>query len=282
MNESIFNILRKRTGGVNVEFHLGVIGAGNMGSAIIKGALRQGVLSADDISISDPQAEKLLEWKTLGTHVYTENLSVVQAADLLLLAVKPQVIEDVLDQISGHVGGKCVISIVAGISKKYLMERLPGAYLVCVMPNTPLLLGVGACAITPREDVPEKWYQAAVSLFSAAGEVAEVPAELMNEIIPVNGSSPAFFFRMAEAMVESAKRRGIDETVALHLAAQTMAGAAEMLLHSGKSAAELTRQVCSPGGTTLAALTAFDELGYDSVIEEAFERCIKRAYELGR
>jgi len=267
---------------MNMRLRLGVIGAGNMGAAILNGALEQGVLNPDDIYLFDPSAEKRAAWQQWGVHVEKDNTSVVQASDMVLLAVKPQVIDGVLDQISAHVSGKCIISIVAGLSRAYLKRRFPDAYVICVMPNTPLLLGVGACAVTPRDDIPEELYHTAVSLFSAAGETAEVPADLMNQIIPVNGSSPAFFFRMAEAMVNSAKARGIQEDVALLLTAQTMAGAAEMLLHSGKSASELTRQVCSPGGTTLAALTAFDELNFDQVIDAAFERCIKRACDLGR
>ena len=265
-----------------MDFSLGVIGAGNMGMAIINGALRAGILRPEQICLSDPQPAKTRPLEELGGHRAADNRQAAERADLVLLAVKPQVVDAVLEEISPLVSGKCVISIVAGVSRAYLCGRLPGAHVVCVMPNTPLLLGVGACAITPQEDVPEDLYQAARAVFAAAGKVAEVPAEKMNEIIPVNGSSPAFFFRMAEVMVNCARERGIDGDTAAVLAAQTMAGAAQMLLNSGKTPEELTRQVCSPGGTTLAALTAFDDLDFRGVIAEAFDRCIRRAYELGR
>ena len=261
---------------------LGVIGAGNMGTAILSGALAKGVVAPDEVILSNPHLEQLDSWGVRGVRLTTDNLCAVRETDLLLLAVKPKVVDSVLDEIRAHTAGKCVISIVAGLSKACLKEKIPEAHVVCVMPNTPIMLGVGACAVTPGDGIPEDLYCAALSLFSAGGVVAEVPENQMNTIIPVNGSSPAFFFRMIRAMMGSAQARGIDGDTALRLAAQTMAGAAEMLLRSGKTPEELIRQVCSPGGTTLAALTAFDDLDYDGLIDEAFERCIRRADELGR
>ena len=150
------------------------------------------------------------------------------------------------------------------------------------MPNTPLMLGCGASAVTERGNVPEDYYDFALRLFSAAGLVTQLPADRMNEIIPVSGSSPAFFFRMVSLMVQAAEKRGIDPETALQMAAKAMEGSARMLLESGRTAAELERQVCSPGGTTLAGLTAFDELGFDRMIDLAFDRCVRRAYELGK
>lgn len=263
-------------------FMLGVIGAGNMGSAILRGALDAGVMSPEQVWLANPHLEKAAPFGDKGVQTTTFNLEVVRNVDILLLAVKPQIIPAVLEEIRPEIAGKCVISIAAGVSRAWLERQLPGAWVVCVMPNTPLMLGCGASAVTERGNVPEAQYQFVLSLFSAAGLVVQLPAERMNEIIPVSGSSPAFFFRMVSLMVQTAQRQGIDPEVALKMAAKTMEGSAKMLLESGRTAAELERQVCSPGGTTLAGLTAFDELGFDQMIDLAFDRCVKRAYELGR
>lgn len=264
------------------DFMLGVIGAGSMGSAILQGALDAGVMSPEQVWLANPHPEKMTPFGEKGVHTTTSNLEAVRNVDILLLAVKPQVLPGILEEIRPETAGKCVISIAAGISRPWLEQQLPGAWVICVMPNTPLMLGCGASAVTERGNVPEDYYDFALRLFSAAGLVTQLPADRMNEIIPVSGSSPAFFFRMVSLMVQAAEKRGIDPETALQMAAKTMEGSARMLLESGRTAAELERQVCSPGGTTLAGLTAFDELGFDRMIDLAFDRCVRRAYELGK
>lgn len=264
------------------DFMLGVIGAGSMGSAILQGALDAGVMSPEQVWLANPHPEKMTPFGEKGVRTTTSNLEAVRNVDILLLAVKPQVLPGVLEEIRPETAGKCVISIAAGISRPWLEQQLPEAWVICVMPNTPLMLGCGASAVTERGNVPEDYYDFALRLFSAAGLVTQLPADRMNEIIPVSGSSPAFFFRMVSLMVQAAEKRGIDPETALQMAAKTMEGSARMLLESGRTAAELERQVCSPGGTTLAGLTAFDELGFDRMIDLAFDRCVRRAYELGK
>lgn len=264
------------------DFMLGVIGAGSMGSAILQGALDAGVMSPEQVWLANPHPEKMTPFGEKGVRTTTSNLEAVRNVDILLLAVKPQVLPGVLEEIRPETAGKCVISIAAGISRPWLEQQLPEAWVICVMPNTPLMLGCGASAVTERGNVPEDYYDFALRLFSAAGLVTQLPADRMNEIIPVSGSSPAFFFRMVSLMVQAAEKRGIDPETALQMAAKTMEGSARMLLKSGRTAAELERQVCSPGGTTLAGLTAFDELGFDRMIDLAFDRCVRRAYELGK
>lgn len=262
---------------------LGFIGAGNMASAIVEGALAGRLFAPEEICLSARHEDTLSSFAARGMHVTLDNREVARFADLIVLAVKPQQLDPVLSELRGFLDGKCVVSIAAGISTRYLRARLgEGVFLVRAMPNTPLALGCGATALTPKDDVPESLYEAATALFSAAGETALLDESLMNAVIGVSGSSPAFFFRMADAMVSAAAEHGIDPDVALRLAAKTMEGSARMLLLSGKTAAELTRQVCSPGGTTLAALTAFDELGFEGLIREAMLRSARRAQELGK
>lgn len=261
---------------------LGFIGAGNMNSAILDGVLRQGIVSAERVWMSNRSPEKLERFAALGVHTTSDNHLVAKKADVLVLGVKPQMFGQVLPELREAVIGKCVVSIAAGISADYLKHELPGAGVVRVMPNTPLTVGVGATAVAQSRDISEELFQTVCSLFEAAGEVAVIEEAQMDDIISVNGSSPAWFFRMADVMVRRAVSVGIGRETALRLTARTMEGAAKMLLDSGKSPEELCRQVCSPGGTTLASLSAFEERDFDGLMLDAMDRCTKRSKELGK
>ncbi len=261
---------------------LGVVGTGNMAYAILKGALDAGILSRADVLASHPRQERCDEVReTLGVAVTRDNGEAVRNSDLILLAVKPQKLPEVLPPLGPLLAGKCLLSIVAGVSSEALLRWAPDAFVVRAMPNTPLMLGCGATALAIPDDIPEKYRRMACALFESSGFAAVVPEGAINAVTAVSGSSPAYFFRMARAMTESAAALGLDPDTALQLTARTMEGAARMLLESGKTAAELTAQVCSPGGTTLAALTAFDDGNFDGLIREAMTRCVKRAEELG-
>ncbi len=265
-----------------IEQRLGFIGAGNMASAILGGLLRKELIKPQQIIMADPISEKLEPVRKLGVKTTSDNRFAAETSDFLLLAIKPQMFDAVLPGLAGCVTGKCVVSIAPGISTGYLKEQLHGAHVVRVMPNTPLLLGKGSTAIAEAGDVPAQAFQIVKDIFSAVGEVDVIPESSMDAIVAVSGSSPAFFFRMIDAMVAEAQRQGIDPALALRMAAQTMEGSAGMLLQTGKTAKELTVQVCSPGGTTLAALSAFDDMGFEAMISEAMIRCTRRSRELGK
>lgn len=261
---------------------LGFIGAGNMVTAILSGVFKQGLARPEEIWLSNRSKEKLVPWAEQGVHVTTDNAVVAENAQLIVLGIKPQVFDEVLPQVAPFAAGKCILSIAAGISSRYLKERLPGALVTRAIPNTPMKLGMGATVVAEAPEVPAELFETVCSLFSAAGKVAVIPEAQMDDFIAVSGSSPAFFFRLAGAMVDAAKAAGIDGEVALQMAAQTMSGSAAMLTQSGFTAQELTRQVCSPGGTTLAALTAFDDYRFEEMIAEAAKRCAQRSRELGK
>ncbi len=265
-----------------MELTLGFIGAGNMASAILDGVLSQGLLPPEHVWLSNRHAEKMEGFRAKGVRTTTENIQVADHADLVVLAVKPQMFGDVLPELAGRMAGKCAVSIAAGISAAYLQSALPGAYVVRAMPNTPLMVGVGATAVARAPGVPADLFQSVLDLFAAAGEVAVIDESQMDDIINVNGSSPAWFFRMAEIMVRRAEAAGIDAGTALRLTAKTMEGSARLLLETGKTPEELRKQVCSPGGTTLASLSAFDELDFDGLMTEAMRRCTERSRELGK
>ena len=264
------------------QLRLGFIGAGNMATAILDGVVSKQIFQADHIMMSNPHIDKLKQPQALGVGVTTSNNEVVIHSDIIVLAVKPQMFETVLAEIREHCANKCFVSIAAGISTAWIRDRLPGASVIRVMPNTPLQLGLGATAIAETFDVSYSLFQRVCSIFSAAGSVAVIPEAQMDDVIPVSGSSPAFFFRMADVMVRWAQEQGMDPQTSLELAAAAMKGSAEMLLSSGKTANELTKQVCSPGGTTLAALTAFDDRDFDGLIYDAMSRCVRRSKELGK
>jgi pyrroline-5-carboxylate reductase len=264
------------------KLRLGVIGAGNMATAILDGIIAQKLFSPERVTVSNPHADKLEHPKALGISVTCDNRVVAETADLILLGVKPQKLDEVLDGIADCCAGKGVISIAAGISTDHIRTRLPGALVIRAMPNTPLQLGLGATAVAQAPDVPEGLFQAACEIFAAVGCVSVIPESQMDTVVPVNGSSPAFFFRMVDVMTRWASGQGMDPRAALELCAVTMKGAAEMLLRSGKTADELVRQVCSPGGTTLAALSAFDEHDFDGLLADAMDRCVRRSQELGK
>lgn len=261
---------------------LGTIGAGNMAGAILSGILDKDLLPADRVWLSCRTASKLTPWREKGVRTTLDNVVVAENADVVMLAVKPQNYDEVLEQIAPVGAGRCILSIAAGITTDYIRSRVPGALVVRAMPNTPLRVGRGATAVAAAPDVPPELFDWVCALFGAAGEVAVIPESQMDDVIAVSGSSPAFFFRMAAAMVAEAQAAGMDPSVALRLAAKTMEGAAAMLLESGQSAQELTRQVCSPGGTTLAALSAFDDYHFEDLYHEAALRCAKRSKELAR
>lgn len=261
---------------------LGFIGAGNMNGAILRGVLRQGLVTPDRVWLSNRHPEKLEPFAAEGVHTTTDNSQVAAQADLIVLGVKPQMFPDVLPELAGLTAGKCVVSIAAGISSEALRRALPGALVVRAMPNTPLMVGVGATAVARAGDVPAELFQTVLDLFSAAGAVAVIEEGQMDDIINVNGSSPAWFFRMADVMVRRAVSVGIDAKTALTLTAKTMEGSARLLLESGKTPEELCRQVCSPGGTTLASLSAFEDRDFDGLMLDAMDRCTRRSKELGK
>ena len=265
------------------DLRLGVIGFGNMAGAIIKSALHNNVFSLSEITVFDIDPQKMLFAREIGVNTASTHGEAVINSDIILLAVKPQIIETVLSEIKNVSEGRCFVSIAAGISGDYIKSLLsPKAYVLRVMPNTPIMVGRGATAVAKSDDVPYEYYKKAVSIFSSSGEVAFIDESRMNEIISVNSSSPAYFFLMVDAMVKSAEEQGIDKAVALRLSAKAMEGAAAMLLESGKSPEELASQVTSPGGTTFAALKALSDNRFQETVRKAMHSCTKRAYELGK
>ncbi|MBE6681814.1 MAG: pyrroline-5-carboxylate reductase [Ruminococcaceae bacterium] len=262
------------------------IGAGNMASAIIKSVTSSGRVNACDVYVYDKFEAKSDELAKLGINKCTSLSQACNSADYILLAVKPQDYPSLLESISSvtdNLDKKTFISIAAGISCEYVCSKLGvECPVVRVMPNTPLMIGVGATAISRNSLVSDKTYSKICTLFAASGCVCSLDEELMNKVISVNSSSPVYIYLLAKAMIDKAVEYGISEKNASELVYQTIKGSAEMLIKSKKTPDELISMVASPGGTTLAAISSFNDNNFNDVVSKAMDACTDRAGELSK
>ncbi len=260
---------------------LGFIGFGNMGSAIVRGVNNK--LGNTAVFVYDTDPEKL---KGLTHHGATAAGSVGEIAKrcgYIVLAVKPQQLDEVLEEIKKADNKEIVIiSICAGISAEYIRKRtFDSAKIVLVMPNTPMMLGKGASAMCKCKNVSDTEFAFAKKIISSCGITETIPEDKMKEIIAINGSSPAFIYIYAKGFMQYAEKVGIDGDAALRLFAQSLIGSAKMMTESGMTIDELIKQVSSPGGTTLAGLQELYDGHLTDTVVKACEACTKRAYELG-
>ncbi len=261
---------------------VGFIGAGNMGTAIMKGIIGSG--KETEIFAFDLCKEKLEELAKAGVKSLESENTVVKECKYIFLAVKPQVIEGVLEKIAPDVNSeKVIVSIAAGISADFIKSKTKAdAKVVTVMPNTPLLVGEGATALSKCDETTDEEFAFVCGIFGACGVYAVIPQDKMKEIIAINGSSPAFIYLFAKGFIDYADKEGIDKDVATKLFAKTLVGSAKMITDSGYDIDTLIKMVSSPGGTTLAGLDGFYEGKLLDVVNDACERCTKRAYELSK
>lgn len=261
---------------------LGFIGVGNMGCAILKGI--NGKLGNTAVFAYDANAEKLENLREYNATASASVKELTEKCDYVLLAVKPQQLEPVLAEMKDALKPETVIiSICAGISAEFIRARTSAdAKVVLVMPNTPMMLGLGASAMSRDSRVSDEEFAFARKIIGSCGITEVVPSDKMKEVIAINGSSPAFIYLYAKGFVEYAESVGIDKDAALRLFAQTLVGSAKMMTDSGMTVDELIKQVSSPGGTTLAGLDKLYEGKLTDVAKAACEACTKRAYELGK
>lgn len=263
---------------------IGFLGAGNMGSAMLRGMAASPLCQNGTVTqllVYDANPEQSAKLAAQCDVCICETAQALcDAADFLILAVKPQVLGNALDGICLR-PEQVVISICAGISAEFIRSHtIAEAKIILVMPNTPLMLGEGASALAKCAGVSEAEFAVAMELFAACGVAAEIPESKMREIIAINGSSPAFLYLFAKGFLDYAAAEGIDAQAALQLFAQSMIGSAKMLTDSGNSVEELIRMVSSPGGTTLAGLDALYAGKLGDTIQACCAACTNRAYEL--
>lgn len=262
---------------------IGFIGLGNMASAMIGGILKKNLYSPEDLIGADKSEEAVKRAaETFHIHTTTDNIEVAEAADVLILAVKPQFFEGMIAEIKGAVGeNKLVISIAPGKTMEWLMDHFGKEMkLVRCMPNTPALVGEGCTGFCTYSMVTEEEQETARKILESFGKAYPVPENLMDTVVGVSGSSPAYVFMFIEAMADEAVAEGMPRALAYEFAAQAVLGSAKMVLETGKHPGELKDMVCSPAGTTIQAVKVLEEKGFRAAVMDAMEACIDKSRNL--
>ncbi len=262
---------------------IGLLGAGNMAEAMIRGLVSAKV-AADGISASGPRQDRLNQLTDrYGIHTTTDNIELVARAQVLVLAVKPQIIHSVLAEIAEHVAAETlVISIAAGVSIASIEERLPsGAHVVRAMPNTPALVQAAATAISAGEHASNEDLALATFIFDAVGITVVLAESQLDAVTGLSGSGPAYIFLILEALADAGVKVGLSRRNAQKLAAQTVMGSAKLLLETGQHPGQLKDMVTSPGGTAIVGLHTLEEGGLRTTLINAVESATRRAAELG-
>lgn len=259
------------------------IGGGQMAEAMVAGLLASGVVEAPHLYVSDVSAERRALFKRrFGVEVGTDNLEAASWGEIVILAIKPQVLNAVLDGCAPALSYKLVLSVVAGVPLARLAAQVPEqTRLVRVMPNAPSIVREGASALAWNHDLSEEDREIARTVFGAIGRVVCVDESLMNAVTGLSGSGPAYVFMAAEALADGGVKMGLPRSVAELLAAHTFLGAARMLFETGEHPGSLKDRVASPGGTTIAGLHVLEQGRLRATLMAAVEAAARRAEEIG-
>ncbi len=262
--------------------NVGFIGAGNIATAIIGGVIRSGYITPKNIYIYDVDAQKCEKISKYGVCVAHSTNDLLKKCSYVFLTVKPQIYEQVLQEICPTVRQDTVfISVGAGITISFVKKQLGfDAKVIRVMPNTPLLYGNGATALVNASPVLQAEFDFVRGIFNSGGSTCVVNEDLMDVVTGVTGSSPAFIFRFARELILSGVQAGMNEQDARAMVIQTLLGSAVMLQQSGMSANALIEMVASPNGTTVAGLQALEVAGFDDAVHSAVTASIERAKQL--
>eukprot|EP00914_Ancora_sagittata_P032025 GHVO01064861.1.p1 GENE.GHVO01064861.1~~GHVO01064861.1.p1 ORF type:complete len:269 (+),score=43.58 GHVO01064861.1:30-836(+) len=260
---------------------IGFLGAGQMAGALARGFVKCKFAQASDIYLTDINAECLKVFAGEGFTTKPTNSEIVENADIIILAVKPNVAEPVLKEIKGAwKSDKVLISIAAGKKLTFFAGILGTAAVVRVMPNLPCLVGESVLAYTPNDHCKEADVEFTSKLLSSVGKAHLVPENLMNAVIGVSGSGVAQFFVMIEAMADAGVAHGLCRPAAIQMAAQSAVGAGKMVLETNQHPAVLKDQVCSPGGTTIRTVAALEDEGFRAAVISGVNAAVDRAEEM--
>ena len=253
-----------------------------MAEALLKGLLVAKIFSPEQIVLSDPQRQRLVELQKLyGVQVSPNNSEALQQSEISLLAIKPQQLTELLPELAAHSGKKLLISILAGVPTAKLQAS--GSWRVIrVMPNTPALIGAGASALSYGAGVTDDDKAITLRLFGAVGSVVEVAEEQLDAVTALSGSGPAFVFRLIEQFQQAGIKAGLESGVALALVKQTFLGSAQLASESSNTLEELIEQVTSPGGTTAAGRAILEGSELASIIADTVAAAKRRGEELGQ
>ncbi len=268
---------------------IGFLGSGNLAEALIKGLISSGMVSPGQIIAGDKDSQRLLYMaEAYEVKVFSKNHEVARSADIILLTVKPDTLDDVLTEVAREITpDKLVVSAVAGKTVAAIQDALirGGIHrpvpIIRAMPNTPALIGEGATALYAEEGVGEERLRLACAIMGAVGDVVVLEDEsLMDAVTGLSGSGPAYIFLFMNALINAGVKAGIPRDIAKRLVLKTTAGAANLARKSGKELTDLIEMVASPGGTTVEGLRVFEEAGLASIVADAVDRAAKRAKEL--
>lgn len=261
-------------------FKLGVIGCGFMSTAIIKGAISSKILLPEQIYVSDINVDSLNKIQSLGVSTTLNNVELVNNSEMVLFAIKPQNLNDVLDSIKGA-NCKKFISIMAGIKKQKIKNTFPDGKVARCMPNTPCSIGSGAVGLDLSDFKCNRDKKFINSLLSSFAKVVVVDEDKLNAVTGISGSSPAYFYLFLKGIIESGVKHGLSYNDAKSLAVATMIGAGKMVESNGeKSLDDLINAVCSKGGTTIEAINVYNQSDLSKITEKAIDACVHRASEL--
>lgn len=257
---------------------LGFIGVGNMGGAIIKGAIKKNVIDPKDVLIYDKDVQKAQSLaKELGVSVAEDNTEIATFSDCIFLAVKPTFIQGVIDEIKPWLQGKCLISMAAGWTFDMLKTACnpfeDHAAILRIMPNTSISIGQGTTILCEEHSLTRGMLIWATGFFSSLGYAAMLPERLLNAATAVSGSGPAYVYLLMESMIDGAVRLGLPRDIATRLTAQTVIGAGRMVMSSAENPAALKNAVSSPGGSTIEALYYLEKSAFKGNVMEAMEKC---------
>ena len=266
-------------------YRVGFIGTGNMGGALIKSVVSKDKQQGFQIYAYDVNMELLNKLaEETGITASKSVCDIVENTDMIVLAVKPQYAQSVVEEISkASIGNKILISIIVGLPISYYKKILgDSAKIVRTMPNTPALVGEGMTLVCCDSNISSDEKKSVMSLLGYSGLVEELDENLMSEVTALTGSSPAYVFMFIEAMADAAVQSGIPRKLAYRLAAQAVLGSAKMVLDTGRHPGELKDMVCSPAGTTIEAVAALERTGFRNSIITAMGECTKKAREIGK
>lgn len=260
---------------------IGFIGAGNMATAMLRGMLRGGV-AAGDLSAYDVSAARMDEMRALGIGTPGSAGSLTAGADVVVLAVKPKHMPDLLASLSVQALPE-VLSIAVGYTQAMLEAALPGARGIAhAMPNTPALVGEGVIALNDNHSIAAARFDALCGKLSACGRIVVLPETMFDAVTGISGSGPAYAYMFIEALADAGVRQGLPRDMAYTLSAQTLLGAARMVLETGEHPGALKDAVASPGGTTIEAIYALEKAGLRGAVMDAVDACARKAAMMSR
>jgi len=264
---------------------IGFIGYGNMARAMVRGLISSEIISAENIIASRKHiSQKGRQKDELNIYITDNNLEVARKSDYIILATKPNIYKQILKKIKNEIKDNAVvIGIGAGISSKFLAKNLkPGTKYVRAMPNTPAMVGEGMTAISAANNLDKAELEDVLKIFNSLGRAEIIDESQMNGFTGLCGSSPAYIYMLIEAMADAAVLEGINRNQAYIMAAQSVMGAAKMVLETGEHPAQLKDNVCSPGGTTIEGVISLEQQGFRKVIMDAVRASARKSKEIER